>query len=88
MIVRRSANNPTRTFDIAKNYISKSIQNISLKLKTEDGERGKKTPYNYILDEITQLEEIINDLPPAERTHMEKQKNKIAKELSKLQRGK
>jgi hypothetical protein len=48
----------------------------------------KKTPYNYILDEITQLEELINDLPPNERTHMEKQKNKIAKELSKLQRGK
>ena len=47
-----------------------------------------KTPYNYILDEITQLEEIIEDLPPTERTHMEKQKNKIAKELSKLQRGK
>ncbi len=47
-----------------------------------------KTPYNYILDEITQLEELINDLPPNERTHMEKQKNKIAKELSKLQRGK
>ena len=42
MIVRRSVNNPTRTFDIAKNYISKSIQNISLKLKTEDGERGNK----------------------------------------------
>lgn len=48
----------------------------------------KKTPYNYILDEITQLEEIINDLPPTERSNLEKQKNKIAKELSKLQRGK
>lgn len=47
-----------------------------------------KTPYNYVLDEITQLEEIIEDLPPTERTHMEKQKNKLAKELSKLQRGK
>ena len=47
-----------------------------------------KTPYNYILDEITQLEEIINDLPPTERSNLEKQKNKIAKELSKLQRGK
>lgn len=48
----------------------------------------KKTPYNYILDEITQLEELINDLPPNERSNLEKQKNKIAKELSKLQRGK
>ncbi|MFA5764604.1 MAG: hypothetical protein WC929_00460 [Bacilli bacterium] len=48
----------------------------------------RKTPYNYILDEITQLEEIINDLPPTERSNLEKQKNKIAKELSKLQRGK
>jgi len=48
----------------------------------------RKTPYNYILDEITQLEELINDLPPNERSNLEKQKNKIAKELSKLQRGK
>ena len=47
-----------------------------------------KTPYNYVLDEITQLEEIINDLPPTERSNLEKQKNKIAKELSKLQRNK
>jgi len=48
----------------------------------------RKTPYNYVLDEITQLEELINDLPPNERSNLEKQKNKIAKELSKLQRGK
>jgi len=48
----------------------------------------RKTPYNYGLDEITQLEELINDLPPNERSNLEKQKNKIAKELSKLQRGK
>jgi hypothetical protein len=34
------------------------------------------------------LEEIINDFPPTERSNLEKQKNKIAKELSKLQRGK
>ena len=42
MIVRKFEDNPTRTFDIAKKSILKNIQNISLKLKTEDGERGKK----------------------------------------------